>query len=1100
MEEEIPKEVPKVEVKDVKKDEDKSEPVTHILDVFKCNKCNHAFEKINLFVKHFIKVHKDVIDANKNSSSFSFSNYWTKMKVRASVKKKNEEQEANDKQEVDEKEIKKEEIKPKKIKKPKVSLMDELTALKLIEVKKPKSSVKSESVKDLILECESKPFIIGRKVHLEEDDGSSGSSKSLSVDQFCYQSLPANSFDTNVFIVDDHGIGKDKEVLNPELTDKYQMIPLSEIKIENPFEDLPFNWKYDDYMPETSPSGLSEVLDLHADDLALGLVKDSELAALDVLATVLENVENVLDQIYKEDEVEELFNEHFHDATKSQISHQVYIKDFTWIPLEDQFLDCPDFEQEDIKKMFEIKKLRSEEDKKSAVKSLLLITSNNHDIMKNYVTKIVGDKYLPEEADHGKRVPAKAKYIKFDHNYLQSTKARKLGSAKPPGNVVETLKRMQSKVEIFPSNSLDLERKPSFVGVRPKRKIMNQDLFIYANKKPNKEVKPTLRPSAGRGRIQIFSKGKENEFPKQFLDIFLEKQNKKNSANKDVLPIPATNVLSETDPDASSSKDTENSSSNLISTSFANDDRKTKLQVLKDQKSGLVITPKLKSQKEGIKSGSSSVIVKMSKQNPMEIEKENVTVGPEITIKKDILEFKDIEQDIPMISKVTTSIGKPPQDETKVTPEPQESIEDAWKSIDEFLDTDNPTIDKVVENVPTSDVTHTEEESINYESQLNNHLDSLREPVEIVNRKQVPKPPGPPTSPVSEPITSASSPLSSSSLSLDILSSSTTTTSSLVSLSSSSITTSSLPLAISSSYSIKQEPVEMPPSLENNSQEVDTEPAAEPSYNIKLEPVTPSTEMDVQEVRNTAPLPFHPSITIKQEMDVYGFLGIQNSGPLKAEMVKQEPVENFSSNEDVDDDDDIEILSTSNPNLSQEVCDVITNVLRCQLCFKSFFSQEDLDLHSKSHSMPMETNLETSFNEHQWLTLERETKICETAFPKIKLNPVSLKGHDYIFGKMDEGVVEAKSKDDQEKVVKEKEGKKVKNMTVLQALDSLLQPAPKKVNVLFSVAKATLESQMPVSLSVCYQNPSASQNHAYQPLLASAIYQPLCILQITNVC
>ena len=63
-------------------------PVTHILDVYKCIKYNHAFEKINLFVKHFIKAHKDVINANRNSKSFSFSNFWTKMKVKASAKKK----------------------------------------------------------------------------------------------------------------------------------------------------------------------------------------------------------------------------------------------------------------------------------------------------------------------------------------------------------------------------------------------------------------------------------------------------------------------------------------------------------------------------------------------------------------------------------------------------------------------------------------------------------------------------------------------------------------------------------------------------------------------------------------------------------------------------------------------------------------------------------------------------------------------------------------------------------------------------------------------------------------------------------------------------
>merc|ERR1712142_1237977 len=73
-------------------DLDKEEKLdTHILDVYKCTKCNHAFEKINLFVKHFIKAHKDVVNANRNSKSFSFSNFWIKMKVKASSSKKSSE-------------------------------------------------------------------------------------------------------------------------------------------------------------------------------------------------------------------------------------------------------------------------------------------------------------------------------------------------------------------------------------------------------------------------------------------------------------------------------------------------------------------------------------------------------------------------------------------------------------------------------------------------------------------------------------------------------------------------------------------------------------------------------------------------------------------------------------------------------------------------------------------------------------------------------------------------------------------------------------------------------------------------------------------------
>ena len=45
--------------------------------------------------------------------------------------------------------------------------------------------------------------------------------------------------------------------------------------------------------------------------------------------------------------------------------------------------------------------------------------------------------------------------------------------------------------------------------------------------------------------------------------------------------------------------------------------------------------------------------------------------------------------------------------------------------------------------------------------------------------------------------------------------------------------------------------------------------------------------------------------------------------------------------------------------------------------------------------------------------------------------------------------------------------------------------------LLISVAKATLQSQICVRLSVSHQNPSASQNHAYQPNLSISAILPL---------
>ena len=58
----------------------------------------------------------------------------------------------------------------------------------------------------------------------------------------------------------------------------------------------------------------------------------------------------------------------------------------------------------------------------------------------------------------------------------------------------------------------------------------------------------------------------------------------------------------------------------------------------------------------------------------------------------------------------------------------------------------------------------------------------------------------------------------------------------------------------------------------------------------------------------------------------------------------------------------------------------------------------------------------------------------------------------------------------------------------------------------FSVAKATLQSQMSVCLSVCHQNPSASQNCSYQPSSLSTIepfdhqaYQPSSLSTIEPI-
>ena len=172
-----------------KEEKTPEEPTTHILDVFKCNKCNHAFEKINLFVKHFIKVHKDVIDANKNSSSFSFSNFWTKMKVRASVKKKDKEDEETKPEVRKTEEAQKSEELPKKPEK-ELSVIHELISLKLFKVKKSSNPPRNEKdITDLRLECESQPFIVQRRVHLNEEDEIEDETHAISISDIIHKNL-----------------------------------------------------------------------------------------------------------------------------------------------------------------------------------------------------------------------------------------------------------------------------------------------------------------------------------------------------------------------------------------------------------------------------------------------------------------------------------------------------------------------------------------------------------------------------------------------------------------------------------------------------------------------------------------------------------------------------------------------------------------------------------------------------------------------------------------------------------------------------------------------------------------------------------------------
>ena len=995
-----------------------AEPVTHILDVFKCNKCNHAFEKINLFVKHFIKVHKDVIDANKNSSSFSFSNFWTKMKVRASVKKKNNEDQATEEKKPEEAKPIAHEVKPTTaaptVKKPKkkLSIIDELESLNIFDFKKPPPPrTDNEFETTLAMSCESEAFTIPRIMNLSEEDVVDSSLEFATVDQLCYQNVDPEDFQSAVYFSEE-AVDVDAEIV-PEMSDKYQMIPVSEIKQENPFEDLPFVWKYDDNAQESFTSQLEDVVDVYHEENVLGVTSESVLASLEILACVLENVESIVGDIYKTDDVEEMFNEEFHSRDKTSISHQVYIKDFAWIPLEDQFLDCPDFEQEDISKLFDIKKLRSESEKMCAVKALLLTTENDRDVIKGYISKIVGKRFIPKEADHQEIILAKAKYIKFDHNYLPSNKSKKLASMKPNPNVVQTLKRMRSKVEIHPATSRD-HRKPSFVGTRPPRRIINNNLVIYVDKDTGlPESKPRVSKfPMGRSGIQIFPLGMEAEAPVEYLDKFLRKQS--GEPDSDAEPVDKVPAASQND------LNTEAGSNDEINNATVESEENERINILNSLKE-LDDTRKRKneekSEDESIKKSKVSKCKKRTKDPHMDtsisLENKSLIVETEINEVKE----KEGKEDKEMRN-VRDTVNK------------GSSIEDAWKSVDEFLDKGShestetacstsvsiPCVSSVSTTVSTSSVSIVIAESStapspdsNYESQLTAHLDSLREPVELGPSVSVKEVPGPPVSSPATAPTAAATP------------------------------------------SIKLEPVEQEGSETVTRPEVNM-------YNIKTEDLEQAPEAEISIIHSA------PPVSVKQEVDVYGLFGGGTNCmiPLKSESVKSEPVELEECSEVLDDDDDIQILSDGDQGNVQDLCDVVTNIVRCGECFKSFISNEELTNHKKTHVVGIteETSRKERFDENMWLTPAKEAQISCSPFPVIRIQQVAIKGHGYIYPKSN--VISEEKEAPEEKLIIDKVQAEIKissaepkieekvsekslekNLTVLQALDSLFQPSKK---------------------------------------------------------
>ena len=430
------------------------ETLTQILEVYKCNKCNHAFEKINLFVKHFIKVHKDVIDVNKTSANFSFSNFWTKMKVKASSRRRNDAKRKNV-------EVAKD-------------LHDGLSIESFLNVKKVRVVNDNIEELDLLMNCSSHPFRVEKKsCRTEAQDTVYNRREELTSESLCYQGLAPDQFESLVCDVDPDP-ERDEEVVEAVLMDKYQMIPLSDIKIENPFEELP--------LPLTGSvetSSLTSVLRLRDSEVVVGLAADSDLLVNDLLEDILERVDAILFDAPQDDEIEEIHEEVYHDETGTKISHQIYIKDFDWLPLEDRFDSCPDVEQDDIRQILEMRKLRSDSEKIEAVRRLLVKTNNNSASIKSYISKILGDEFLTEEANHNMSTAAVPRNVRIEHDYIVSNKTRKKALVKPKENILRILKRMNSKVSIAPTHVFDMKKRPGrFLGKRSKSRPVKKDLII----------------------------------------------------------------------------------------------------------------------------------------------------------------------------------------------------------------------------------------------------------------------------------------------------------------------------------------------------------------------------------------------------------------------------------------------------------------------------------------------------------------------------------------------------------------------------------------------------------------------------------------------
>merc|ERR1719341_2280285 len=467
-------------------------------NVYTCIKCAQAFEKINLFVKHFIQNHKDVINANRNSKNFSFSNYWTKSKKGGG---KREEEEGENPEEG-----------------PKVK-----------DARDGSSNVDGAGDWDLNMDCQ----IIPMAKPANKKASARKVAKTFSLNEGEFFSQPIEAFSA-VYAVEigDEEVEQAEEVLP---IDTFQCVPLTKIKLENPFEELPFNWEgeMEDLLEEKeSPGeGLLKVIYLQEEEEVeeiLGPTRNSELAVGVILDDILEVVFQKGEMGQVGDDVEELFNEEVLDTSLEMMRHQVYIKDFSWVPLEDQFLHCDPEEKTQAETLLLLRKLKNVEKQREEVKTLML-SSTDEDMTSNLVLRILGEGALPLKADHNQVKLATPKAVAAEHCYVIKKKVKSV-----PASVTRMLTRVRSKtcaVSCPPGGS----RKVAFSGVQPSAiQVTNNNVIRVRKSRAGGKRSPEKTAICDERRIELVVGGEVTATLASWREEQLENNNREENVEENV--------------------------------------------------------------------------------------------------------------------------------------------------------------------------------------------------------------------------------------------------------------------------------------------------------------------------------------------------------------------------------------------------------------------------------------------------------------------------------------------------------------------------------------------------------------------------------------